>query len=526
VCPHQSVPLPLCLTDALTEGNILDDSDLTLLRAYALKVEECLTDKAFNKLRFAFLQSPIDSLKNTEKHVQFLSGFQPMCYHCCPFSCVCYTGLYESLNKCPKCNIDQYKVDGMTPQAIFEYIPIIPHPLAMLTSSSYARKMQYRSKCKYDPTTITDIFDGTQYHSLLETFITISNEELPTWYFSNLCDIALGLSSDGFGPFKCHTKTAWPIILFNYNLPPEEWFLKQNIIWIGVIPGPKKSCDFNSFLWPLVQELLQLAIGVSAFNIIIKTLFLLHAHLIIVFGDIPVVLMIMCMKGHNAIFPCRMCTINGVCIPSLRVMMHYVPLCHNGFPDSQEQYNPSVILLQNHASFMEQAKEVQYASSNTDSKSLATKYGIKGLPLLSTLSSFSFPMSFPYDFMHLIWTNLIPNLILFWTEKFKDIPHHNEGYVLVPTVWEAIGEATVNAGKTIPAVFGSRVLNIASEKAQMIAKTHSIWTLYIAPTLLKGRFVRPQYYKHFMELVQLLTLCLKFKITQDQVNGLERGFQS
>jgi hypothetical protein len=396
----------------------------------------------------------------------------------------------------------------------------------MLASSSYARKMQYRSKREHDPTTITDIFDGTQYRSLLETFITIGDEELPTWYFSDPRDIALGLSSDGFGPFKRRTKTAWPIILFNYNLPPEERFLKRNIIRIGVIPGPKKPGDFDSFLWPLVQELLQLEIGVPAFDAITKTLFLLHAYLIAVFGDIPAVSMIMRMKGHNAIFPCRMCTIKGVRIPSSRVTTHYVPLCRDGFPDSQEQYDPSALPLRNHASFMEQAKEVQYASSNTDSESLATKYGIKGLPLLSTLSSLSFPMSFPYDFMHLIWTNLIPNLILFWTGKFKDIPHHDEGYVLAPTVWEAIGEATANAGKTIPAAFGSRVLNIASEKAQMIAETHSIWTLYIAPTLLKGRFVRPRYYKHFMELVRLLTLCLEFEITQDQVNGLERGFQS
>jgi hypothetical protein len=98
---------------------------------------------------------------------------------------------------------------------------------------------------------------------------------------------------------------------------------------------------------------------------------------------------------------------------------------------------------------MEQATEVQYALTNADSEHLATKYGIKGL--LSTSSSLSFSVSFPYDFMHLIWTNLIPNLILFWTGKFKDISHHDKGYVLAPTVWEAIGEATMNAGKTIPA---------------------------------------------------------------------------
>ena len=153
---------------------------MTLLRAYALKLEERLTDKAFNKLRFIFPQSPMDSLKNTEKHVQFLSGFQPTCYHCCPSSCICYTGPYETLKKCPKCNADRYKADGTTPQAIFKYLPIIPRLCTMLASTSYAMKMQYWSKHKTDPMKITDIFDGTQYHSLQETFIMISDEELPT----------------------------------------------------------------------------------------------------------------------------------------------------------------------------------------------------------------------------------------------------------------------------------------------------------------------------------------------------------
>jgi Transposase family tnp2 len=243
--------------DILTEGNILDESDLTLLRTYFLKLEERLTDKVFNKLHFAFPQSPIDTLKNTEKHVQFLSGFQPVHYHCCPSSCICYTGPYETLKACPKCNINRYKADGTTPQAFFEYLPIIPCLHAMLVNSSYATKMQYRSKYKDHPMKLTNIFGGTHYRSLQETFVTIDNEELPTWFFADPCNIALGLSSDGFGPFKRRTKTAWPIIIFNYNLPPKEWFLKGNIIRIGVIPGPKKPCNFDLFLWPLVQELLQ-----------------------------------------------------------------------------------------------------------------------------------------------------------------------------------------------------------------------------------------------------------------------------
>jgi hypothetical protein len=88
--------------------------------------------------------------------------------------------------------------------------------------------------------------------------------------------------------------------------------------------------------------------------------------------------------------------------------------------------------------------------------------------------------------MHLIWSNLIINLIHLWTAEFKGLDHDDQDYVLMPTIWQAIGEATYNAGKTISAAFGSRVLNIALEKAHMIAETYSIWTLYITPTLLKG----------------------------------------
>ena len=74
---------------------------------------------------------------------------------------------------------------------------------------------------------MTDISDSDHYCSLQESFVMIAGEELPTWFFSDSRNIALGFSMDGFGPFKHHTKTAWPMILFNYNLPPEERILKR-----------------------------------------------------------------------------------------------------------------------------------------------------------------------------------------------------------------------------------------------------------------------------------------------------------
>ena len=99
------------------------------------------------------------------------------------------------------------------------------------------------------------------------------------------------------------------------NLPPETRFHQDNILCVGVIPGPKKPHDMDSFLWPLVTELLKLAAGVVAFDALSQSLFLLRAHLILVCGDIPAISLLMSIKGHNAFCPCRMCTITGVTIP-------------------------------------------------------------------------------------------------------------------------------------------------------------------------------------------------------------------
>jgi hypothetical protein len=95
---------------------------------------------------------------------------------------------------------------------------------------------------------------------------------------------------------------------------------------VGVIPGPKKPKDADSFLWPLVEELLKLELSVSAFDVTAMEKFALRAYLIMVFGDIPAIAMLMWMKGHNGISPCCMCSITGLRVPSARGSAHYVPL--------------------------------------------------------------------------------------------------------------------------------------------------------------------------------------------------------
>jgi hypothetical protein len=389
--------------------------------------------------------------------------------------------------------------------------------------------MKYRGhEHKHTPGTSKDVFDSEHYRKLRNKHVELNGKTYPHRYFEDPRDLALGLSTDGFAPFKKRKSTAWPLIIFNYNLPPDIRFHLNNILALGVIPGPRKPHDADSFLWPLLKELYKLAIGVRAFDILSGKLFPLRAFLIVVFGDIPAVSMLMRMKGHNGISPCRMCEVVGLRVPGSRATTHYVPLDRSNYPNLSptdiRAYDPDNLPLRSHMRLLEQANEVQNAPTNGEAERLAKQYGIKGLPLLSCLPSLEFPTSFPYDFMHLIWENLVKNLVLHWTGEFKGLDAGLEDYTFTKAIWEAIGEATAASGTTIPSVFSSRVPNTATRRSQYTAEMWSFWTLYLGPVLLRRHFRRPKYYTHFIRLVRLLHICLQFEITVDEIEEVRVGF--
>jgi hypothetical protein len=82
--------------------------------------------------------------------------------------------------------------------------------------------MKYRAhEHHHIPKKTTDVFNSAHYRGLLQSKVTIDGKEIPYNFFSDSRDIALGLSTDGFAPFKKRKQTTWPIIFVNYNLPPD-----------------------------------------------------------------------------------------------------------------------------------------------------------------------------------------------------------------------------------------------------------------------------------------------------------------
>ncbi|KAJ7463888.1 hypothetical protein B0H11DRAFT_1870748 [Mycena galericulata] len=126
--------------------------------------------------------------------------------------------------------------------------------------------------------------------------------------------------------------------------------------------------------------------------------------------------------------------------------------------------------------------------------------------------------------MHLIWENLIKNLTLLWTGDFKGLDEGQEEYELGKAVWEAIASRTATASDTIPSAYGSRVPNIAKDRPNVSAEMWSFWTLYLGPVLLRHKFRNVKYYRHFVQLVRLLNICLQFEITDEEIEQIRTGF--
>ncbi|RDB22210.1 hypothetical protein Hypma_010657 [Hypsizygus marmoreus] len=503
--------------------------DRAICRAFAYKIQTHTTDRDFAKLPFAFpCDPPLPKLDSIRARVAFLSGFKPEVYDCCVNSCCCFVGPNENLHECPHCREPRKQANGK-PRKRFVYILLIPRLVAYMGNMRMAQLMHYHAEHQHKPGMTTDVFDGELYQLLRSLKVEIDGKKLSHAYFSDDRDIALGLSTDGFCPWKKRKSSAWPLIIFNYNLPPEIHFHLEHILAVGVIPGPKKPTDPDSFLWPLTVELLKLMKGVRAFDILGSHLFDLRAYLILMFGDMPAVALIMHMKGHNGITPCRMCMIHGLRVPGTRASTHYVPLDRSRHPivranpQLPKTYDPANLPLRSHEQFLAHANEVQSASTNVDADRLAKLYGIKSVPILSRISSLRFPASFPHDFMHLIDENNLKNLIMHWTGTFKDLNAGSEQYELPKTVWEAIGEATAKSGSTIPSAYGSRVPNIATDRSNISAEMWSFWALYLGPILLRRRFQRPKYFKHFILLVQILNICLQFEISDKEIEDVRKG---
>jgi hypothetical protein len=124
---------------------------------------------------------------------------------------------------------------------------------------------------------------------------------------------------------------------------------------------------------------------------------------------------------------------------------------------------------------------------------LARECGIIGQSMFSYLKSIDLASSFPYDIVHLLFKNLVPNMIRHWTSEFKGLDQGTGTYQLSQRQWETVGQLTMQATRTIPSTFVGTLPNIATDRNLYKAEAYAFWIQYIAPILLAGRLPKKYY---------------------------------
>jgi hypothetical protein len=128
-------------------------------------------------------------------------------------------------------------------------------------------------------------------------------------FVKDATNLRRGLATDSFNPFsKKNTKCSlWPMFVVPYNLPPWECMEESNFMMALLIPGSASpGKDFDLFLEPLAEDLLELWSGVHAYDGLSGKMFNLRAAVLWCIHDYPTLSTLLghTTKGYFACIHC------------------------------------------------------------------------------------------------------------------------------------------------------------------------------------------------------------------------------
>ena len=209
-------------------------------------------------------------------------------------------------SKCGTVLMKKVKVGSkfkLVPRKSFIYYSIVQSLKAMCARHGFLQACEHwrnRTLSQSPVNTLGDIYDGQVW----KDFKTIHGRP----YLSIPYNLCFGLNIDWFNPYKQTQYSVGAMYLTIFNLPRSERFKLENIILVGMIPGPCEPSNVNPFLYPLVKELNYLYEGITVKT---PTSFLsltsVRAILVAIICDLPATRKVCGFANYNAVRGCSKC---------------------------------------------------------------------------------------------------------------------------------------------------------------------------------------------------------------------------
>ena len=303
----------------------------------------------------------------------------PRCYQFhCHSSCSIVIGnctcLQEEFPKSRICNQQLTKSVFLSsgkhlyyPLKTFCYFPLKGYIQRLLIRSGFLNKCQDWMNRFISSGNLSDVYDG----AIWKEHMSLTNPQTPN-------TLGLMLNIDWFKPFKHLTYSVGVIYMTIMNLPHFCHHKQENVLTLGIIPGHSKpKHDLNSFLNPIVTELLELEQGAimthSSGKSIVEQINI-RCLLLAVACDLPAVRKTCGFLSHAAKLGCSKCLKE---FPGKPGEMNY-----SGF-------DRSTWLLRSNAQHRRDVNKIRHAGTQKIRNSMDSDFGCRYSELLR-LSYFEF----------------------------------------------------------------------------------------------------------------------------------------
>ena len=218
---------------------------------------------------------------------------------------------------------------------------------------------------------------------------------------NNLC---LALNIDWFNPYKETQYSVGGIYLTILNLLRNERYQEENVLLVGMIPGPKEPRQhINNFLSPLVKDMQVLFDGVSFTSVSGVTNITIRAFLACIACDLPATRKVCGFSNFNANFGCSKC-------------LKRFPTSVFGSKPSYNGFNCDTWEARSMDTHRVKALQCQEVSTASDRKRIRHEWGIKYSELVH-LPYFDIIRCHVIDPMHCIFLGLAKHTIQIWKDK-------------------------------------------------------------------------------------------------------------
>ncbi|XP_006460471.1 hypothetical protein AGABI2DRAFT_220514, partial [Agaricus bisporus var. bisporus H97] len=447
-----------------------------------------------------------------------LARISTVVHHMCPQGCTAYTGPLSELEDCPTCltsRWDPLKLQQGTKTAAQSFTTItLGGQLQNLYSTPQgARNMRYRREKTLErlrndncaPSSFHDFTDGSDYLKQCQNNKITDN------------DILLMISLDGAQLYEHRDSDCWMYIWVVLELSPDQRYKKTHVLPGGIIPGPNKPKNVDSFLFPSLYHLAALQKeGLRIWDASTGSIFTSIPKVYLGTADAPGMVYFSGLVGHSGAHGCRnYCDLPWRHKPKTS---HYYPVLQLPHDYSSMQSQPFDDLdLSKLSPFFEQAKYdsdlLRVIQATNNFEDIRKETGISKASLFSGLEMpLGVPGSFPLDTMHLLALNIPELLIGLWRGTFRcdkkagDDTSLWDWAVLKDTkddkVWTAHGRRVAELSKYLPSSYDRPPRNPAEKLNSGYKASEFIVYLYgYLPALLED-LLPPAYLQNFYYLVR------------------------